>query len=242
MKTTPSIPPLYCTAILTALSFFMPAFSQTILIDFGPTATSSLPETWNNVTQRTDDKANLLDINGDATGIAMSTSTGGFGGTSSWNDGEAPSSAMFDAFEVGSVMTDGIYVSNGNVGTITFSGLDMSKTYEITLTAARKEGEERYTRYAIAGYGTQILQVAGDNPYAGTGTTTWNNDDFITFSGITGMTTFDLTVQGNQASDFTGAVTWGYVNALQISAIPEPSSLLLLGLSFLGLIVLRRRK
>lgn len=226
------------------VNFAPSATGQTMLIDFGVlTEQTTTPGTWNNVIGATDNIADLLDNSGATTGIAMNISSGNFSGVNNFNGNVNADSAMFDAFEAATVITDGVFTSSTASGTLAFSGLDSSKIYELTITGARSEDRERFTRYSVSGFGTQTLQTSGNNPAAGTGLVNWNNDDFVTIAGITGVTFFNLTLEGNAAFDFTGSSTFGYVNALQLAVIPEPSSYALIaGLFGLAAIMVRRRK
>ncbi len=238
--------------IKSALLFFPAAFfamavnAEIILIDFGQSASATtVPGTyWNNVTSKSGNIADLRDNSTDtgvATGIAMNLT--GFSNVNNFNGNVDADAAMFDAFEAATVITDAIYTAEtGGLGTLSFTGLNASKTYNLTITAARNNTEERYSRYGVSGHGTQILQVAGDSPAAGNGVN-WNNDDFVTFSNITGVTSLDLTVQGSKSTAFTNINVWGYIGAVQIEVIPEPSTFALFALSGIaGLVAFRRRK
>lgn len=71
----------------------------------------------------------------------------------------------------------------------------------------------------------------------------WNNNDVATISGITGLESFDLSRVSNSAANFLGGNEYGYINALQIEIVPEPSSAAaLLGLCSITVACLRRRR
>ncbi|WFB36873.1 PEP-CTERM sorting domain-containing protein [Kiritimatiellota bacterium B12222] len=232
--------------LITSLAIFSCVAFQTIvaevvLIDFG-VAGAQTAGNWNNVISRTDNKGNLINSEGDTTGISMTVSDGNFGGTNTFNGNVAADSTMFDPFEVASVITDALYVAeNGSTGTLTFNGLDDSLTYNLVVTGARTTNTNRFTRYGVSGLNSQILQTSGNSPLAGVGVN-WNNNSVVTFSGISGVSSFSLTVEGNGAADFGGSNQFGYINALELRAVPEPTSLLLLGVSGLVAFSFVRRK
>ncbi|MDA3875300.1 MAG: hypothetical protein PF795_15235 [Kiritimatiellae bacterium] len=215
--------------------------ASTILIDFGPVVTDPTPTIYNNVTAVTGDQADLVDITGALSGIAMNISSGGFAAMSSQGSMAADGS-MFAPFQPYNVIQDYSYVNGGATGTLAFSGLDSNLTYNLTITGARNTDTERFTRYEATGFDAAVLQVAGNDPFAGTGTTNYNNNSVVSINGITGVTSFDLTVTGNQQADFLGADDFGYINVLQISVIPEPSGIVLLGLGVVVVLLGRYRR
>lgn len=217
--------------------------AEIIWVDFGNTGNTTSGN-WNNVTgvAGADDKTDLINSSGGTTGIGMNISSGSFTGASDFNGGVAADTVMFDPFEAASVITDAAFTNTGVTGTLAFSGLDSSLIYSFTMTGARTTDTERFTRYTITGFGTQTLQTSGNVPFAGNGVN-WNNNSVVTIGGITGVTSVNLTIEANSLSDFTGSNQFGYINALEINSIPEPSTLVLFGLSGIAILAaLRRRK
>ncbi len=131
-----------------------------------------------------------------------------------------------------------INVGNGTVGssTLTITGLNPSGLYDFALFGTRNTAETRFTRYSVTdtnGLHFSDLQTSG----AGAGTSsTGNNDDLAALNGLVadGSGNLTLTVQA-QTSNF------GYLGAMRITAVPEPTAPLLLGLGGLAFLARRRR-
>jgi hypothetical protein len=217
---------------------------EIVWIDFG-SSSAQTSGNWNNVTSinTSGDKADLINSAGDASGISMNISNGSFSGIENYNGDVDADASMFAPFQAGTVITDAAWVNSGNTATLTFAGLDSSLTYNLTIVGARDNANERFSLYTVSGFGSETLQTSGDDPYAGTTGEEWNNNDVVTIGGITGAESFDLTIVGNSAANFSGSNAYSYINALQISVVPEPSAAAaLLGLCAIGVTCLRRRR
>ncbi|WFB37754.1 hypothetical protein P3T73_08280 [Kiritimatiellota bacterium B12222] len=216
--------------------------AEIVLLDFGSTSYQTSGN-WNNITgiNEANNKTSLINSEGTASGISLNISTGNFSGTTTYNGNVNADASMFDAFEAASVITDAAWVNSGSTGTLAFGGLDSSLTYNLTIVGARDNPNERFTRYSVSGFGSEVLQTTGDDPQAGLGVN-WNNNSVVTINGITGVSSFDLTLVGNSTADFSGANTYSYINALQIEAVPEASTFALLALSGIAAIVFKHRR
>ena len=74
------------------------------------------------------------------------------------------------------------------------------------------------------------LQTSGS-----TLTGSWNADTVVTLSGLTSVGgTLAISMAGNTQAGQAGTATFGYINAMQINVVPEPSTALLIMLGGLA--------
>ncbi|MBE2203807.1 MAG: PEP-CTERM sorting domain-containing protein [Chthoniobacterales bacterium] len=234
------IPSLLLAALL-GLATLTSASAQTILIDFGSAANvTSSPDTngnyWNNVTSGTlgTTISNLTTTGSAASGIQLQvTSTFANTGPSPYVTLTGESS--LGALNIGTAISDFLY-GNNNVATpavITFSGLDSAKTYNFSLFGARDATDTRNTTYVVTGVnsGTQTLQTSGSN--VGGAGVNYNDSNLAVINGIT----------PNGSNEITLAVSssgFSYLNALQITIVPEPATVALAFGSLGTMLFLRR--
>jgi hypothetical protein len=132
---------------------------------------------------------------------------------------------------------DRVFAPTGVAATMTISGLDITKSYNIALIGASLASVGFETDFTIGG----TTKTATAAPISGTGNgalTFVEGDSHVLFSGISGGTgsiTFSVTdsVDPNSAN--------GVLSGLQIEEVPEPSTTALLGLGGLALIFRRRK-
>ncbi|MEJ6780921.1 MAG: PEP-CTERM sorting domain-containing protein [Akkermansiaceae bacterium] len=132
---------------------------------------------------------------------------------------------------------DRVFAPTGFAATMTISGLDITKNYNIALIGASLNTGGFETDFTI-GATTKTATAA---PISGTGNgalTFVEGDSHVLFSGISGGTgsiTFSVTdsVDPDSAN--------GVLSGLQIEEVPEPSTTALLGLGGLALIFRRRK-
>jgi hypothetical protein len=242
-------------AIGTGLS--ASAAAQTILVDFGSDNSFrgvSVPAPdvngnyWNSLTPGPF-FADLIDIDNNATTIDIGFDTPV--GTDSFN-GPAGATSFPDPTPAEIAATDIDAAALGNLGVkeaaIDFAaspggannntrfqiqGLDSSKTYTLTLFGSHKFSDNDTTVYSVFTDNTYTTLVDSASLNVQTPGMPWlhNRDTAATMSNLAPQASNILYVQ------FVGSAGGlGYLNSFQLTAVPEPSSLLLLaggvGLSF----------
>ncbi|WFB36314.1 PEP-CTERM sorting domain-containing protein [Kiritimatiellota bacterium B12222] len=226
----------YMLSTLFILAWVQCASAATYYVDFGA-ANNTTTGNWNNITANQTGQyiwpsqsiTGLVDANGLQTG-GINLEAVATGTIANNNDGGSlsPYSTSYPL----SANQDFIYFDSGDLMTITLSNLNNTLTYDLKLFSSRDASGSRITQYdlttgTIAG-STQRLLEAVDN-----------KGNTVTFASITPDINNEIafTVQRQSGSSY------GYINVLEITAIPEPGSIALLvlgGLSFF--VVLRRRK
>jgi hypothetical protein len=235
------------------MAFGLAAHAQVVLADFGAGANETTTG-WNTGVTIAG-ATNLVDSNGDATAIDIaftnwsdSTSTDTWAGRT-----ESPSWATDNA------LTDRLFTSAGNA-VITLSDLDVNLTYDIEFASSYPSGSSNGSQpatYELSGATGTSAPVEGFNAFTNTslGTT-------VAWTAVVDATTGDLAgAEGwlgwyNVAPSATGEIiinvnadylnnsaSRGALNAMQISAVPEPATYAaLLGLLALGVVMWRRRR
>lgn len=146
------------TVYVDEISFVYAAKSASVLLDFGPVATAS-EGNWNNITGHQDGKASLIDANGNATGVMLKVTDPFYNGFNT----SGTSAPTGDAAQFPNTATSDNFFGNGAqwgtnapnpAGVISFSGLDVSKTYSFVIFASRTGVTNiRDARYTFAGAG-----------------------------------------------------------------------------------------
>ena len=183
---------------------------------------------------------NLLDIGGSSTSVAFGFAPGGDGGHDSFN---GPAGTTFDPAQAD---VDTVALGNLGVGAAVYDyyvnsrfeiqGLDPSKVYNLTLFGSHKFNDNDTTRYTIYTDNTYSTPVAFADLLVGSGPN-HNRDTVATISGVAPQTGNILYV------GFAGAGGGnGYLNAFRLTAIPEPSTLLLTVSSVALVFCYRRRQ
>lgn len=201
-----------------------PLHAASILIDFGPTTTTGLPQTWNNFTGTANDSS-LTDLK-DTTGASTSynlTYTGATLLTLADNNTTSIIPTTPSPFNVTSVIIDSLYLPT--TGTFTLSGLNPAQTYDLTFYAYVNRSGSRLSNYTVNG-STVSIQPASTE-LGGKGGT-------AALTGMTPTPSGDLVITIE-----SGANTNWILNGLQVTSVPEPTSALL---SLLGAACLLRRR
>jgi len=210
-----------------------------IYIDFGDRRGSAsqlvdgTPVTWNVVpTVNPFAPLNLADSDGGNTGIQLSAMTGfdtsyddGLTG-GEWNMSRIP-------WSVGEATHDNFAANSSAV--VTFSNLE-SKPYRVELISSRDSGTSRNTVYRANGDLADLGGVNGSNPF-NANTDGWLNRSIMVWQQVMpdlgSEIHIDLAPQSGQ---------WGYVNAIRLQDVPEPSTLLLFSLGGLIAVIVARRR
>lgn len=204
------------THLLSLLLCASGANAGTVLVDFGPVATTGTPQTWNSFTSITNGSIlPLVDTLGTGSGISLALNHDFFG----LNEDPAPSGPY-----AGTVTEDAFFGDDDR--TMTLSGLNTNLTYNLTFYAYIARSDSRLTNITING-NTVSLQP-------GNGTTTGNS---VTLSNLVPSSSGTLKIDYTRGSAVANLI----ISAMEITSVPEPSSTALLG-AFGILPLLRRRR
>ncbi len=239
---------LFAGIITLAMSFANSASGQTILIDFGnngtngsqtPSPTSGIY--WNNSFNGGYTVTNMVTSANAATTIDLGYTTAVATNSAALGVGGAPApfnivTAYEDAiFSTGTTAITGI--------TIRFSQLDLGKTYKFTLFGSRSAADSRTTNFEMVGATTSTgsLQTSGTN-LGGSGIN-YNNSSVLVLGGVSGLapnasSQIDLTLYATS----TDTNKFAYLNSMEITVIPEPTTWALLACGLTVVTVFRRRR
>lgn len=230
------------------------ANAQSLLLDFGTDTTFRgisvvNPDTngnyWNNIATGAF-YVDLVDKTGAPTTIDFGFSTPV--GTDSYNGPAGDTSAGVPA-SIGNTDIDAAALGDLGVVNAAFDffaeinarfeiqGLDPAKTYNLSFYGSHKFNADASTVYSVYTDNTYTTLVDSTSLSVHQSGMPWlhNRDTVATLTGLAPQTSNILYVQ------FTGSAgDLGYLNSLRITAVPEPTSALLLA-STVGLVVARRR-
>jgi len=228
------------------------AHSAVVLVDFGDAKNDPTGTNWNSgITVAGSGTYNLMDTTGITTGIDISLS-GGLSDSSSSADHRGARTA-FPVWADSSQLALQDRVWTNSAASMTLSGLDPSKTYDIEIFSSYSSGS--------GGRGSEILTMTDANgavegfnvftdPDTSLGTSVnWatnieginGQEGWIGWFGLTpnasGVITLDIAMGSDDINPR------GALNAMQINVIPEPSTYAaLFGLAALGMVIYRRRR
>lgn len=235
-------------ALVFGLLAPLPAPAEIILIDFGNNssyrgASVSNPDSsgnyWNSVWSGAY-YSNLVDTDNNGTGYGFGFASAG--GTDYYNGPSGtnanPALSVYNATALGNLGTDEAVYDWYSDSTFVLESLNPALTYSLTFYGSRQyPADDTTTRYTIYDDNTYANPITSADLVIGDGGNGHNQDTVVTISG--------LVPQGAGNAIYVGfagnAGGTGYINAMQVEAIPEPGTLaLLLGGGLL--LHLRRRK
>lgn len=242
------------TAVMVAvLGLTVPLYSETLLIDFGNAISwrgvnTPNPDAnghyWNSVWSGAY-YTNLVDINGNPTAVNFGFSSAG--GTDSYNGPAGVTSNPPTASEIAAADIDSAALGNLGVkeaamdyyvnSTFEIQNLDPAKTYNLTFFGSHKFSPDTTTVYSVYTDNTYSTLVASASLNVQDAQYPWlhNRDTVVTINGLSPQAFNILYVK---FAGLTGIE--GYLNAMQIDAVPEPATLTLLLLG--GLLAAKRRQ
>ena len=228
-----------------ALVLTLTARGQTVLIDFANNSSYrgvsvSNPDVnghyWNSVWSGAYYPA-LVDLSGSPTsmklGFDSATGTDYYNGPSGAI--QDPNAVVINAATLGNLGVNQAVYDYYVSSSFQIQGLDPAKTYDLTLFGSHKYNTDNVTRYGIytdATYATRItyadLTVGINGAH--------NQDTVATLNGVSPQ------ANGIIYLKFLGSNgSLGYLNDMQISLVPEPSTVALIGLGLACFIARRRR-
>jgi hypothetical protein len=186
---------------------------------------------------------NIVDIDGNAT--AVDFGFGNDGGNDSFNGPAGVTSLPPTAAEIAATDIDAAALGNLGVkeavmdfyvnSRFEIQQLDPTKRYNITFFGSHKFNNDNTTRYTIYTDNTFSTPVASADLLVGVDNA-HNRDRTVTISNLAPQASNILYV------GFAGANGGnGYLNALQITAIPEPATMLLVACGAAAIFAVRRR-
>ncbi len=247
---------LMVVASLIGLGSVSSATAQTVLFDFGNANSFrgvSVPNPdvngnhWNSL-QTGVFYQNLIDTSNNATTIDFGFSTGV--GTDSFNGPAGVTSNPVTAGEIAATDIDSVALGDLgiNEAAIDFVAsdpgvpvrfeiqqLDPAKTYNLTFFGSHKFNADNTTIYTV--YSDNTFSTVVDSTSLLVGVNNDHNRDTVaSLSGISPQAANILYVE------FAGSTgNSGYLNALQLTAVPEPNSLFLMAIAA-GMALIRRRR
>ena len=174
----------------------------------------------------------LLDQSGNSTAVDFGFSADG--GNDSFNGPAGtstdPADAIYNAAALGNLGVNEAVFDYYVSSRFEIQGLDPGKTYDLTFFGSHKFNSDDVTRYTIYTDNTYTSSVASADLLVGSGPN-HNEDTVVTISGVAPQTGNILYI------GFAGANGGsGYLNALQIDAVPEPTGSVMLVTACLGML------
>ena len=133
--------------------------------------------------------------------------------------------------------------ANGTNGTASFTitNLDPSLTYNLDLFGTRNVASLRSTLYQVTdAFSTQDFTLQTSGAGSGSNGALGNDDTIARFTGLVPDDAGSLLVSVNFVN--TNGNTFGYLGALKLESVPEPSTGLLVITACVGLVSMRRRR
>jgi len=216
-----------CTAATTTSA-------QTIGVDFGDLNRYS-GGNFNDIDHLQNPLFNLVDFDGNGTGIGLTVNDNFWpgsntGGTNAPNGDAAalPSNATSDSL-FGSLVDFGGFLEP--TGGVTFSGMDPNTSYNFSFFASRMNvSDNREALYSLAGATNDSATLDAAN----------NTGNLAHIMGISPDANGNITLSVTAGPNNTNSFGFYYLGYVEITAVPAPASLGLVGLG--SLVAMRRRR
>jgi hypothetical protein len=237
-----------------SLAAVTPLRATSVLLDFGNNdsfrgLSVSSPDAngnhWNSVSPGAY-FPNLTDTTGTATtidfgpvsGLATDSYNGPAGATNTLTLGTDILNTDIDNAALGNLGTDegafDFIVGQSGAGRFEIQGLDPTKSYKLTFFGSHKYNTDNTTVYSVYSDNTYTSQVATTSLVVGVDNL-HNRDSVAVIDNLSPQQSNILYIQfgGSNGND-------GYLNAMEITVIPEPAAALLASVGLIGM--LRRRR
>lgn len=223
--------------VAIGLAAALSAQAQSLFFDFGDSSQQTTGLNYNNILIPNGGTANAIDSTGAPTGIALASS--GFNTGANGNGTLTPSGAA--TIFAPQATRDNFFGHSLAVfnqptilplGILSLSGLNPAATYDFTFFGSRTGvSDNRETKYEAVGLnsGFSLLDTAN------------NTANVAVVAGIAPDALGNLTVNVTMGPNNNNSSGFWYLGAMQIVAVPEPSSMALATLSGFGLMFVRRR-
>jgi len=207
-----------------------------IRIDFCDTA-SDPAGNWNEV--NTSGATDLMDYGtglATAVDITLHSDFKKSGSTGNWDSANHAGPDWLDASK--NAVSDRLWASSYNVIPITVKELDPAKVYKIELVASANGNS-----YDSSDYKSEIYQIGADAKTFNPLVDGWANGDWMTWNNVSPSAGGEIAISiSRDPANVGNADYWAPVGAMRVLEVPEPATLLILGIGGLGALVRRRRR
>ncbi|ARN56141.1 PEP-CTERM sorting domain-containing protein [Sedimentisphaera salicampi] len=226
----------FITVVILASLVCMPAFAQIELrVDLGNSSADPSEAGWNTLSlAQLEAGAGLIDFNTELnTGVSVSADDFDYKQAGGWND------STIDWVDQAAA-EDFVY-SISSSSQIDFDGLDSEKVYQVEVLSSW------VSQYSVAGITVQG-EYADDNYNSGatqqeleswSSKQAYDNSDWLVWEAVSpeqnGQISAAFTVDSGAGAFYSNA------NAVRITEIPEPASMIMLGAGGIGLLARRRK-
>lgn len=216
---------IFTSLVMLCILSHLHAYAQSVLVDFGGLAPSNPVSglyfnQWN--------PGNNLDLVLSSDGVTDSGWNLDSSTAAVVNNGISPDytssySGAPSPFADDTVTSDALNLGAADAArNIRFLNLNINELYDVVIYGARDATQTRITDYTVTGATSSFGSLTTSGTGIGTGGVNYNNDTTFTVSGIAPNASGQIVIEYVvNTGDF------GYLNAVQLTQIPEPSTLVL---------------